>query len=416
MASGCRSGSIAIIVMGLVRFANGRVVRGDVLVRGDVWSLDGVVVCPEALYWRAASSDALAHDVVDCEGCIVAPGLVDIQTNGCFGVDFASPRVEERDVRRAAAAVLRHGCTALAPTLVSSSRELYRTLIPRYAAWTKAPPAGGAAILGLHLEGPFLNEAKKGAHLAENIPSSCAVGEMAERYGSLDGVVVVTLAPELPGAPAAIADLAKRGVAVSLGHSQATKAQGVAGVRAGASLLTHLYNAMPAFHHRDPGLVGLLGLAEHDRRPYYSIIADGIHADPASVAIARRAHPGGAVLVTDAMAAMGLGDGDHTLGDDVQVTVRGLRATVRGTDTLAGAVVSLDECVRRFAEFTNCGPAAALNAASAHPAAVLGDATRGSLDVGRRADVALFDDDLRPVATYVAGAKAWGRDEAIKSP
>ena len=116
---------------------------------------------------------------------------------------------------------------------------------------------------------------------------------------------------------------------MSLGHSQATKAQGVAGVRAGASLLTHLYNAMPAFHHRDPGLVGLLGLEREGDRPYYSIIADGIHADPASVAIAHRAHPRGAVLVTDAMAAMGLGDGDHTLGDGVHVRVDGLRATVR---------------------------------------------------------------------------------------
>ena len=397
--------------MGLVRFTNGRVVRGDELVWGDVWSQDGVVVCPETLFWSAASSAALVHEVVDCGGCIVSPGLVDIQINGCFGCDFASPRVGEADVLRAARQVLRHGCTALAPTLVSSSRELYRSLVPRYAAWTRGGGGPGeprrAALLGLHLEGPFLNEAKKGAHLASNIPSECSPAAVAERYGSLEGVVVVTLAPELPGAVAAIGDLAARGVAVSLGHSQATKGEGLAGVRAGASLLTHLYNAMPAFHHRDPGLVGLLGLEREGDRPYYSIIADGIHADPASVAIAHRAHPRGAVLVTDAMAAMGLGDGDHTLGDGVNVRVDGLRATVAGTQTLAGAVVSLDECVRRFDAFTRCGPAAALNAASKHPAAVIGDASRGSLDVGKRADVALFDDALRPRRVFVAGAAAW---------
>lgn len=398
--------------MGLTRFTNGRVVRGDDLVAGDVWCRDGVVVCPETLFWAAASSDALVHETVDCGGCIVSPGLVDLQINGCFGVDFADPRLERSALDRAAAGVLAHGCTALCPTLVSSPRELYAALIPKYAAWASAPPpeprVARAAVLGLHLEGPFLNESKKGAHLASSIPGACVWEDVEARYGAdFAGVRIVTLAPELDGAPATIAQLTARGVTVSLGHTQATKADGLRGVRAGANLLTHLYNAMPSFHHRDPGLVGLLGVADEDR-PYFSIIADGIHADPASVAIAHRAHPRGAVLVTDAMAAMGLGDGTHGLGAGVSVVVRGKSATVEGTSTLAGAVVSLDECVRCYAKFTGCGAAGALSAASAHPAAVLGDATRGHLGVGARADLALFDDDLTPRATYVAGARAWG--------
>ena len=222
-----------------------------------MWCVDGVVICPERRWW--SSSTTLEHSVVDCGGDVVAPGLIDLQINGAFGVDFASPVVRREDVRRAARALLAHGCTAFAPTLVSSTRELYETLLPRYREMMLTWDAGGgseeetpcARVLGLHLEGPFLSVAKRGAHLRENVRAPRAASpfeSVLEHYGgNLRGVRLVTLAPELEGAVSAIAGLRARGVCVSLGHSRATLLQGVAGVRAGATLLTHLYNTMAPF-------------------------------------------------------------------------------------------------------------------------------------------------------------------------
>lgn len=159
------------------------------------------------------------------------------------------------------------------------------------------------------------------------------LGTIMEVYGSLESVSLVTLAPELAGSLDAIQSLSSQGILVSMGHSMGTIEDGLNGRQAGARLVTHLFNAMPPFHHRDPGLVGLLGVDEH-LRPCYSIIADGLHCHPAAAKIAYHAHPTGAVLVTDAMPAMGLGEGTHTLGEMV-VDVRGIRATITGTGQYA---------------------------------------------------------------------------------
>ena len=194
-----------------------------------------------------------------------------------------------------------------------------------------------------------------------------------------------------------------------MGHTLATVDQGLAGKDAGATLITHLFNAMNAFHHRDPGLVGLLGV-EQARRPCYSIIADGLHCHPASVKIAYFAHPAGTILVTDAMGAMGLADGRHALGT-LSVDVTGNKAVLVGTQTLAGAVVTMDQCVRNFLGFTQCSIAEALEAATGRPARLLyGEGTvHGTLRPGARADMILLDDDLNLHATYMGGELAWER-------
>ena len=152
------------------------------------------------------------------------------------------------------------------------------------------------------------------------------------RYGNVGNVKIVTLAPELDGAIEAIEGLTKEDVVVSMGHTCAALSEGERGYDAGAHLITHLFNAMPSFHHRDPGLVGLLGTTT--RQPYWGIIADGIHCHPSSVKIAYKAHPKGAVLVTDAMCAMGLGEGRHKLGA-MEVNITGTEAYLVGTNTLA---------------------------------------------------------------------------------
>jgi len=177
---------------------------------------------------------------------------------------------------------------------------------------------------------------------------------------------------------------------------------------------------MNPFHHRKPGLVGLLSskskLASMGyQRPYFSLIVDGIHVHESAVSMAYNSHPNGCVLVTDAMSAMGLGDGVHALGD-MSVNIKGDRATLTGTDTLAGSVVSMDTCVRRFRKFTNCSIGEALLCATLHPANVLNrsvmreratEAPIGVLEIGARADLVVVTDELDVVATWVNGKIAY---------
>lgn len=309
---------------------------------------------------------------------------------------------------------------------------------------------GGAEILGLHLEGPFFAPAKRGAHPAPHIlDPSGGLPAVLDTYGlsdrpADDGVRIVTLAPEREGALGAAAGLAERGIVVAMGHTETTLEEAEAAVtQGGATLVTHLFNAMLPFHHREPGLVGILssgcrrrrgrshcredgsiptteeavdaalrrrpaGETKTFRRPYWSVIADGIHVHPCAIRMARCAHAEGAVLVTDAMAAMGLGDGAHTLGGTA-VEIKGKRATVQGTDTLAGSVASMDQCVRCYRDFSGCGTDEALRAATLHPAKVIGiDGNRGRLAKNCYANLVLLDEEgLDVMGTWVRGKNVY---------
>jgi N-acetylglucosamine-6-phosphate deacetylase len=251
---------------------------------------------------------------------------------------------------------------------------------------------------------------------------------------TLKDIDIITLAPELPGASDAVRSLTKNpnqstseadrindphSVVVSCGHTEATYEDGITAISCGASLLTHLYNAMNPFHHRKPGLVGLLSSeAKLDKmglkRPFFSMIVDGIHVHESAVCMAYQSHPHGCVLVTDAMAAMGLGNGEHLLGN-MKVTITGDRATLAGKDVLAGSVVSMDTCVKRFHRFTGCSVGEALLCATLHPAMVLkrhearyqSEAPIGILELGAKADLVLLNDDLDVLRTWVAGRVAF---------
>ena len=178
-------------------------------------------------------------------------------------------------------------------------------------------------------------------------------------------------------------------------------------------MITHLFNAMSSFHHRDPGLVGLLGSL--DKRTYYSVIADGIHCHPASINMASKTHPDGLILVTDAMCAMGLPPGQHQLGT-LAIDVQEDKAVVAGTDTLAGSVVSMITCVKNLIKFTQCPVVEALQAASLHPARLLGISDRkGTLIVGADADFVLLNDEVMFACCYRGpsvkgnnGRRVWG--------
>ncbi|XP_042196920.1 N-acetylglucosamine-6-phosphate deacetylase [Callorhinchus milii] len=392
----------------IIQFHNCRILKDHKLRREDLWIREGKILNPEKLFFDEKGS---ADVQIDCKERIIAPGYIDVQINGGYGYDFS---LETDNVNCGISVVakklLSTGVTSFCPTIITSPIEVYQKVLPQI----QLQPGGhhGAAVLGVHLEGPFISEQKKGAHLSQNIRSYKARGfqDLLDVYGSLDNVSIVTLAPEMERSEEVTGELVRRGIRVSLGHSIASLSQAEAAVKQGATFITHLFNAMLPFHHRDPGIVGLL---TSDQIPdgqimFYGLIADGIHTNPAALRIAHRAHPSGLVLVTDAVAAMGLPTGQHTLGQQIIHIDEELHAYVAGTKTLCGSIATMDFCVRHFWRATGCSVEAALEAASLHPAQLLGiDSVKGQLEYGMDADMLLLDDELNVKATYIAGQRVW---------
>jgi N-acetylglucosamine-6-phosphate deacetylase len=290
--------------------------------------------------------------------------------------------------------------TSVCPTLISCSPYDYGKLI-RLFPKTSGKKTKAASMLGLHLEGPYFGLEKIGAHPLNNVktPKNHPISKV---YGDdLKNVKIVTLAPEVDGSLDLIKELKTKhpSIVVSIGHSSANLKEAQMSVRAGATKITHLFNAMRSFHHRDPGIVGLLGCAELNENLYYGIICDGFHCHPSCVQMAYQSHPTGACLVTDAMSALGLPKGRHTLGDSVVEVVdadldglKGIKAVLADSNTLAGAIVTMDECVRNFHRFAKCSIAEALDAATINPARCLGISDhKGKLAYGFDGDIVILE-------------------------
>jgi N-acetylglucosamine-6-phosphate deacetylase len=363
---------------------------------------DGKICNPETIFF---DEKVYAHKQVDCHDAIIAPGFIELQINGGFGVDFSYDVNSVVDgINIVAKGLLEHGVTSFCPTLVTSPPETYHKVLPKIKK--RDGGKNGSTVLGVHIEGPFISKEKKGAHPSEYI---CKIENgfksVIDMYGSLENVTIITLAPEQIGTCAVIEELVKSGVTVSLGHSVGSLCNGEAAVMHGASLITHLFNAMLPFHHRDPGLVGLL---TSDKVPvgktvYFGIISDGVHTHPAALRIAYRTHPEGLILVTDAISAMGLEEGTHHIGQ-MAIEIRQKRAYVAGTTTLCGSITPMDECVRFFKTATKCSIEYALEAASLHPASCIGISNKkGTLDYGSDADFIFIDDDINILSTWIAG-------------
>jgi N-acetylglucosamine-6-phosphate deacetylase len=371
----------------VTRYYNGRVLRDHELRQEDLWVKEGKIIAPQEK----------ADKEEDVQGCIVAPGYIDLQINGGFGYDFSSAPDQ---VEQVAARLSQYGVTSFLPTLISSEAQFYRTALPHLQP--RAGHQGRASILGIHLEGPFFCQEKHGAHdqtlLHEHLGAIEAV------YGDLEGVKMVTLAPELEGAKEAIHFLKSKGIVVSIGHTNADYETAKEAIQAGAAMATHLFNAMPPLHHREPGAVG--AILENSSMSY-SVIADYIHLHPALLHLIWKMHPDGLILVTDAIEALGLAPGDYQLGKQV-VHVEEKAAYIKGTKTIAGSVLSLDAAVRHLRQATECSAVEALEAASLRPARLLGiDGVKGSLNIGADADFLLLDDQLYIKACYIAGELAW---------
>ena len=343
-----------------------------------------------------------AAQVIDAAGLLLAPGFIDLQINGAFGDDFTSAPTS---IWRAAERLPRYGVTSFLPTIISSPLS---QIAAGQQVVIAGQPAGfrGARPLGLHVEGPFLNPRKKGAHHPNHLrqPDLNAVAD----WSPAAGVRLVTLAPELPGALDVIAALSARGVLVSLGHSMATYDQAAAGFDAGARGGTHLFNAMPALGHRDPGLVGALLT---DERLTVGFIADGIHTHPAVIKLVWQALGSGRLaLVTDAMAALGMPPGRYRLGDD-EVMVDAVSCRL-ADGALAGSILSPDQALRNLIAAAGCTLAEALPMVTTTPARAIGlGHARGRIAEGCIADMVLLTPDLHVRTTIVEGDVVYGAAE-----
>lgn len=362
----------------------------DLLVRGgsrDVTIAGGVVA-------GAAPEGA---PVLDAAGLRVLPGVIDLQVNGVAGIDLTA---EPTRLWEAGAALASYGVTAWLPTVITSDPEARDMALGTYA---DGPPEGwqGAVPLGLHFEGPFIAPSRKGAHPERwlRLPSS----DLAARWSREAGVLMVTVAPELPGALDLVRELAGRGVGVAIGHTDADAATVHAAIDAGATSLTHLGNAMPPMLARDPGPVGVaLGARADATRLVAGVIVDGHHLHPdVVVAMWRALGPSRFLTVSDTTAGLGLPEGRARLGDHEVVVSAG---TVRLVDgTLAGSAAGLLDCLRLLHATTGCSLEDAVATVTTTPAGLVGDPTRGRLEPGRRGDLTLVDEDLQPVATVVGG-------------
>lgn len=341
----------------------------------------------------AASQPPENATVMEGNGRFLVPGFMDLQLNGAFGHDFtANPET----IWQVAAQLPRWGVTAFLPTIITAPRSQSEKA---QEVLLNGRPAGfqGAEPLGLHLEGPFLNPQKKGAHN----PAYLRLPDLdwTANWAPETAVSLVTLAPELPDALALAAELASRGIVVSAGHSMASYAEAQAGFAAGMRYGTHLYNAMPPLGHREPGLMGALLDNSHS---VAGIIPDGIHAHPAMVRLAwQMKGPRGLNVVTDAMAALGMPPGVYRLNDfDVTVTETEARLA---DGTLAGSVLDMETAVRNLIQFTGCTLSEATAAVTSTPARLLGLPDRGQIAPGFIADAVLLNHDLKVDLTITHG-------------
>lgn len=348
----------------------------------------------------ASVGDTPEANTIELEGTTAAPGLIDLQINGAFGEDFTN---NPESIWRVGAKLLQHGVTAFLPTIITAPQERVRDAL---AVLSAGPPAGyrGARVLGLHIEGPMLSHARRGTH-TESLLREPSV-DLIAGWSKAAGVAMVTMAPELNGSEEVVRRLVAEDVIVAVGHTDADYHQAGQAFGWGASHLTHLFNAMEPFGHRDPGPIGAMIT---DGRVTAGLIVDGVHAHPAAVAGAWKWFgPDRLALVTDAMSATGLGDGHYQIGD-VAVTVRDSRVT-NDHGRLAGSILTMDEAVRNLIDFTGCSMAEAVGAGSSVPALIMRRSDLGRMNQGAAADLVFFYEDRQVAATMVGGELMWRRE------
>jgi len=347
---------------------------------------------------RKSAAEPTDARVLDFPGATLAPAFFDVHIHGAAGHDVmeATPPALDAVSRFLAA---RGTGTYLATTVTAPLDATLRSLAALAQIISKPAVPGRARPLGIHLEGPFLSHKKRGVQPAEHLLAP-DIGTFDRMYDAAEGHArLMTIAPELPGAAALAEHATKRGVRVSVGHSNATAAETLAAIEAGAVGATHTFNAMRALDHREPGILGIVLTSD---QLYSELICDGVHTTPEIVRLWWKAKgPERAILVTDAMSAAGMPDGEYQLGG-FAVQVDNGRAMARGV--LAGSVLTLDRALKNFVAFTGASVNQGLRLLTANPAAMIGFREQtGSLAVGQRADLVAVDAAGKLLGSLIGG-------------
>lgn len=366
---------------------------------GQVFDLEqGFVsrdVCFDGEKLEQSSADGKTYDA---SGCYVIPGLTDLHFHGCVGEDFSDATPD--GLQKMADYELSRGVTQICPAGMTLGEDQL-TRICQNAAAHRAKNSGGAELVGLHLEGPFLCKAKKGAQNEAFLhdPDPAMLHRLQQAAQGM--VKLVTLAAEQPGALEFIRSAQEDGITVSLGHTTADYDTACAAYEAGARQATHLFNAMPPFTHRAPGVVGA---AFDHPQVKVELISDGVHIHPSVVrAVFQLFGAGRVILISDSLRATGMPDGRYPFGGQ-EIEVHGNRATMADDpNTLAGSVSDLMACMRSAVSF-GIPLHDAVRAAAVNPAQVLGVFDRlGSPDVGKTANLAILDQNLNLKDVFFRG-------------
>ena len=369
--------------------------RGKI-VTGSSW-IEGLALLFDERVKDFIPEEAIPSDVerIDAGGAWIVPGFIDIHVHGGRGADAMD--AEELSLNSIASGLAAHGVTAFCPTTMTMSPERIEAALDAVKR-VMAMPREGATILGVHLEGPYISPGRVGAQDGTFVkpPDPEFVHRMR------DILRLVTFAPEEDEGHSFLKALKEEGVVPSIGHSQATYEQAMQAFSDGAMSVTHLFNGMPPFHHRTPGLVG----AALDADVFCELIADGVHSHPAVFRLLHRIKGlERVVLVSDAMRGAGLGDGEWDLGGQ-RVRVLGGRASL-ANGTIAGSVLTLDIAMKNYSDAVGLPLWEAVRRVSANPAKLIGEKHRGRLGPGYFADFALLDEEWRVKRTFIGGKEVF---------
>ena len=354
--------------------------------------------CVTSIGDRVSSGTAPNQTIMDFGDCTIVPGFFDLHVHGGANCDVMGGGAS--DLKRFEEFLARHGVTSYYPTTVTAALDVTLSALERLADAIEAKDAGQrrARPLGIHLEGPFLSHKRRGMHPPEDLLPP-RVSTFDRLWQAARGHVRhMTIAPELDGAEELIAEATKRGVCMSIGHSDADLEQARRGVKAGARHATHTFNAMRPLDHRDPGILG--EVLTNDRLTA-EVIADGIHVEPEVVDLVFRAKGAeNLVLVTDAISATGMPEGKYLLGT-VEVEVKDGRCMRDGK--LAGSVLTMDRAVRNLMKFAKLDLKTAVRCATSNPARTAGLPKKGVIEPGADADFVVLSPAGEIRATVVGG-------------
>ena len=369
---------------------NGRIVLPDNVVSGMAIVFDKTIkaIVPQA------EINTEEYEVIDAQGNLVAPGLVDIHIHGYLGEDASDGSTE--GLKKMAAGIAKNGVTSWCPTTMTMAKSVILEAFDTARKVKAEQECYGAKILGINCEGPFINPSKKGAQPEEFIlpPDGDFIVENA------DILKLFTVAPEMEGALECIRKVYEDGrVLVSMGHTGASFDEANEGIKAGVRHTTHLFNAMTALQHRNPGVVGA---ALSDEKVSCELIADTFHVNSGLYKLVAKAKGDKLCLITDCMRAGGMGDGDYTLGGQ-HVIKTGIQCLLED-GTIAGSVLELNAAVRNLKNYTELSLPEVFACASLNPAKAVGEAEQiGSLEVGKCADIMICDDDINVITTIIDG-------------